>query len=216
MQPEQRFKVVCVDLDGTLVARTSVSMFLATHLGQAELLRDLEDRFARQEISNREIAELSAAAYHGRSLGEIGRLLDDIPVVRGIEKFVSCLKHSNTRVVLGTITWSFAAKVFERRYGFDASCGTEMGECGALLTGAVGRHFDEFDKLAFVENYCKVNGVPMSRCAAIGDSRSDIPLFRHVGLAIAFNGTPAARAAAHVSVDADDICDVLIYLDLQG
>lgn len=210
--PERRFKVVCVDLDGTLVSRTSISLFLAAHLGQAELLRELESQFARHEISNREIAEVSAAAYRGRPLEEIGRLLADIPVVGGIDKFVSTLKQSDTRILLVTISWLFAANVFQRRYGFDACCGTEMAESNAVLTGSITRHCNEFDKLAFVKDYCVTHGVPMERCAAVGDSRSDIPLFQNVGLAIAFNGTPAARAAARVSVDSDDICDVLAYL----
>jgi phosphoserine phosphatase len=215
MTAERRFKVVCVDLDGTLVPRTSISLFLAAHLGQADLLRELERKFARHEISNREIAELSAAAYRGRAVDEIAGLLEAIPVIGGIDRFVRTLKQNNTRVVLGTITWLFAAGVFQRRYGFDACCGTEMGETNALLTGAIGRHFDERDKLAFVRDYCAMHGVSLERCAAIGDSRSDIPLFEHVGLAIAFNATPAARAAAHVSVDSDDICDVLGYLTAE-
>ena len=210
--PEPRFKVVCVDLDGTLIPRTTVSMFLATHFGQAALLRDLEARFLADEISNREIAELSAAPYRGRSLDAIGDLLRAIPVVRGIETFVGRLKRSDTSVVLFTITWSFAARIFQQRYGFDACCGTDMSESEGCLTGAIERHFDEFDKLAFVRDCCARHEVPMERCAAIGDSRSDIPLFQHVGLAIAFNATPAARAAAHVTIDSDDICDVLEHL----
>jgi phosphoserine phosphatase len=175
MRPEPRFQVVCVDLDGTLIPRTTISMFLATRFGQAELLRDLEARFLAHEISNREIAELSAAAYRGRSLDDIAGVLDAIPVVRGIETFVSRLKERNISVVLGTITWSFAARIFQARYGFDACCGTEMGETDGCLTGAIGRHCNEFDKLAFVAAYCAAHGVPMQRCAAIGDSRSDIP-----------------------------------------
>jgi phosphoserine phosphatase len=66
--------------------------------------------------------------------------------------------------------------------------------------------------LQFAKDYCAMNDVPIEECAAIGDSRSDIPLFQHVGLAIAFNGSEAARAAAHVAVDSQDICDVLTYL----
>lgn len=210
-----RFKVVCVDLDGTLVPRTSISLFLAAHLGQTALLQDLERKFALHQISNREIAELSATAYRGRSLHEIGGMLQSIPVVRGIKEFVSILKQNDARVLLCTISWSFAARIFQQRYGFDSCCGTEMGECNARLTGLVGRHFNEFDKLEFARSYCKSTGVPMEQCAAIGDSRSDIPLFQHVGLAIAFNGSPAARAAAHVSVDSEDIRDVLAYLAVE-
>jgi phosphoserine phosphatase len=208
----ERYRVVCVDLDGTLIPATSVSMFLGARLGQAELLRDLERLFMETKISNREIAERSAPAYRGKALVEIADLLSEIPVVSGVEAFVNRLKRSEIRVVLCTITWRFAARAFQRRYGFDACCGTEMEERDGVLTGSVSRHFNELDKLQFARDYCSMNDVPMEECAAIGDSRSDIPLFQHVGLAIAFNGSEAARFAAHVSVDSQDICDVLKYL----
>lgn len=71
------------------------------------------------------------------------------------------------------------------------------------------RHFDEHDKLRFVEDYCGKLGIPISRCVAVGDSRSDVPLFGAVGLAVALNATPAARAAAEVRLEADDISAIL-------
>ncbi|MFG3602471.1 HAD hydrolase family protein [Micromonospora chersina] len=55
-------------------------------------------------------------------------------------------------------------------------------------------------------------GVDPKRCVAVGDGRSDVPLFAAVGLAIAFNATPAARAAAHVSFDGPDLRAVLPLL----
>src|SRR5262249_53638667 len=154
-------------------------------------------------------------AYRGKTLAEIAHLLSEIPVVHGIEAFVTRLRRSGIRVVLCTITWRFAACVFQERYGFDACCGTEMEERDGFLTGAVSRHFNELDKLQFARDYCVRNDVLMEECAAIGDSRSDIPLFQHVGLAVAFNGSAAARSAAHVSLDSQDICDVLKYLALE-
>jgi phosphoserine phosphatase len=54
---------------------------------------------------------------------------------------------------------------------------------------------------------------PAGRCAAVGDGRSDVPLFTEIGLAIALNATPAAaRATAHVSVDGTDLRTVLPLL----
>src|SRR5262249_10612130 len=208
-RPGGRYRVVFVDLDGTLIPATSVSMFLGARLGHSELLRDLERLFLEHTISNKEIAERSAPAYRGKALVEIADLLSEIPMISGVEGFVSRLKRSEIRVVLCTITWHFAARAFQRRYGFDACCGTEMQERDGVLTGLVSRHFNELDKLQFARDYCAINDVAMEQCAAIGDSRSDIPLFQHVGLAIAFNGSEAARYAAHVSVDSQDICDVL-------
>jgi len=49
----------------------------------------------------------------------------------------------------------------------------------------------------------------MAEVAAVGDSRSDIPLFRKVGLAIALNATPKAREAAHIALEGNDLTIVL-------
>ncbi|WP_405503257.1 HAD hydrolase family protein [Streptomyces niveus] len=56
-------------------------------------------------------------------------------------------------------------------------------------------------------------GVPLDACVAVGDSRSDLPLFEEVGYSIAFNGTPEARGAATAAVDGDDLRAVLPLLE---
>jgi phosphoserine phosphatase len=40
---------------------------------------------------------------------------------------------------------------------------------------------------------------------AIGDSRSDLPLFATVGLSVAFNATATAKLAATEALDGDDL-----------
>ena len=60
-------------------------------------------------------------------------------------------------------------------------------------TGAVKRHFDEWDKLEFVRSHCEANQIELSQCVAVGDSRSDVPLFKAVGFSVALNATAQAR-----------------------
>ena len=72
--------------------------------------------------------------------------------------------------------------------------------------------FDEHDKRNFVERYCIARSIPMEHCIAIGDSRSDIPLFGAVGFSIALNATPDARAVATVAIDTDDLADILTLI----
>src|SRR5262249_41626147 len=95
-------------------------------------------------------------------------------------------------VLLTTVTWRLAAASFARRFGFGGFCGTEMGEADGCLTGVVTRHCSADDKLGFVRDWCAARGIALADCAAVGDSRSDVPLFGAVGLAIALNATPDA------------------------
>ena len=85
--------------------------------------------------------------------------------------------------------------------------------CEQFWQYKVAELFDELNKRDFAVSVAAELGVELGRCAAVGDGRSDVPLFAEVGLAIALNATPAARAAAHVSVDGTDLRAVLPILD---
>ena len=68
------------------------------------------------------------------------------------------------------------------------------------LTGTVDRYFDEHDKLRFVAAGVPDNGYSLQDVVAIGDSRSDLPLFRHAAASIALERHrrgPRRRPAGH-------------------
>jgi phosphoserine phosphatase len=205
-----RRRLACFDLDGTLVRGTSVSQHLADRFGRSGQMAELERRYAAGEISNSVVAEEQARNYRGRPLAEVVEKLDDIACIDGIDATLAALRERGIESLLGTVTWSFAAEEFRRRHGFLAVSGTEIElDRDGVPTGSVKRHFDEHDKLDFVASYCAANGIGLADCIAVGDSRSDIPLFEAVGFSVALNATPQARAAATVAVDTDDLTDIL-------
>lgn len=204
-------RVVCFDLDGTLTP-TTVSQHLADRLGDGPRLRRLEADYAAGRIPNGVLPEETAGTFAGLTVAEVARLLADLPLHDGIAETVAALRKRGVRVLLGTVGWEFAARGLAGRLGFEAVCGTRMGEAGGRLDGRVARHCTPWDKARFVVRRCAAEGVPLAQCAAVGDARSDLPLFRRVGRAIAVNGTPAARAAAGVAVDTTDVRAVLPYL----
>jgi phosphoserine phosphatase len=213
MTPPARYHpVVVFDLDGTLLRRTTVAMLLAEHAGDAEAFRDLERAFAAGEISNRGIADASAASCAGRPTTEIASVLAAASWIEGIDDTVRTLADAGTEVLLATITWRFAAEILQERHGFAAVSGTELEVADGVLGGTVSRYFDEHDKLRFVEQWCADRGVPLDDVAAVGDSRSDLPLFRRAGRSVALNATPDARRAATCAIDTEDLRDVLPLL----
>lgn len=205
-----RWRLACFDLDGTLVRGTSVSQYLADRFGRSEQMAELERRYAAGEISNSVVAEEQARGYRGVPLPEVVEKLGDIACIDGIDPTLTTLRDRGVESLLGTVTWSFAAEEFSRRHGFLAVSGTEIElDPEGLPTGTVKRHFDEWDKLEFVTSYAKEKGIDLADCIAVGDSRSDVPLFEAVGLAIALNATPQAREAASVTLDTEDLTDIL-------
>ncbi len=122
------------------------------------------------------------------------------------------LTAARVSILLGTITWRFAGEMLRQHHDFAAVSGTQMQADDGVLSGTVSRYFDEHDKVRFVEDWCAQNGYSMSQVAAIGDSRSDVPLFRRVGMSIALNATSDARAVATQVLDTEDLRDVLALL----
>lgn len=209
MSVTRRFKVACIDMDGTLTTIPS-SAYLGTAMGHAKLAEELERRYAAGEITNREVATAYAPHFRGRLKRDVWSILDGMPRVTGIRETVEALHGWGMAVLITTVAWAVVAEYLANRYGFDGYSGCVHGEdADGRLTAEVVAHFDEHDKARFVEEYCRNRGIDLKDCVAIGDSRSDIPLFGIVGRAIAFNGTPAARESADVCCEGGDLRVVL-------
>jgi phosphoserine phosphatase len=204
--------VVFFDVDGTLVPHTSSGQHLADALGHAEVVRQAEAGYAAGTLSNAEVSVLDARGWAARTPEDVRGFLESLPLVDGIAETVAWCRRHGLAPVLATLAWEPVGTYLCDRFGFDQACGPRLEVIDGRYSGEVAEHFDEMGKREFAANMAAQLGVEPMRCAAIGDSRSDLPLFTEVGLAIAFNATPATRAAAHASADGTDLRAVLPVL----
>jgi phosphoserine phosphatase len=212
MLPSGPAGAVFFDVDGTLVPETSSSLFLAGFLGHRDELAEAEDDYAAGHVDNRHVSELDAAGWAGASEEQIRGWLDGLPLVAGIAETVAWCHQHMFVPVLTTLAWSPVGSYLADRFGFHAYCGPRLEAVDGHYTGRVAVHFDEYDKRDFALAQAGVLEVDTRACAAIGDSRSDLPLFASVGLSVAFNASAGARKAAAITVDADDLRAVLPFL----
>ena len=204
-----RWRVACFDLDGTLVVGTTIRRHLAQHFSH-EIIRELDTKYAEGMISTRQIAEAEANLFDGVLQTEVEAALTTIPFIGGIVETLEVLRAMNIHILLTTITWEFASRHVASTYGFDAWTGCLMNESHpGTLSGRLKQVCDENDKRDFVLQYCKQWGVNVDQVFAVGDSRSNVPLFRVVGHSIAINASPDAKAAAACSIDTLNLNDVL-------
>jgi phosphoserine phosphatase len=208
----QHYRVVSFDLDGTLLRGTTVCRYLGAWLGESERILEIERRYHARRATSAEMADGSAPCFRGCSLGSIAEALERAPWIAGIGPCVAALRDAGVEVLVGAVTWSFAGEWLRDRYGFAGVCGSEMGVDGGALTGVTARYFDEYDKLDFVRAWCSDRDIGMHEVAAVGDSLSDVPLFRSVGMAVALNAREEARAVATHTIDTDDARDLLPLL----
>ncbi|MFE6897675.1 HAD family hydrolase [Streptomyces sp. NPDC057717] len=205
--------VVFIDIDGTLVPAPGSAVYVARYLGTGAAMAEAEADYAAGRLTNPQVAAADAKTWSGYTEREIDDWLAGVPLVDGIEETVAWCRGEGLIPVLATLAWQSIAKHLCRRFGFDAYCGPELETAEGRFTGRVLAELDEYGKRDFAVRYAGSLGVSPQDCAAIGDSRSDLPLFREAGLSIAFNADQQARETAGVCVDGEDIRAVIPLLE---
>jgi phosphoserine phosphatase len=207
-------RAVIFDIDGTLLPDTTVCHFMAEGMGHLELVVDMEAAWHSYDIDNRTFATRDAVNYRGVAVAEVEARLADLPLITGLDAVCQRLIAAGILVKLASCGWSFAGRYLQRRFELHDHSGTEMAEADGILLGRVARFCDEADKAVHALAFAHRHGVDMADCVAVGDSRSDLPLFEVAGRAIALNARADARAATDEHLDTDDLRDLLPLLGL--
>ncbi|MEW2144157.1 HAD-IB family phosphatase [Micromonospora vinacea] len=195
---------VFFDVDGTLTP-TSSGQHLAELVGNAKEIAQIQAGYAAGTLSSDESCVLEARGWASRTPAEARAFLESMPLVDGIAETVSWCRAHSLVPVLTTLAWDFVGTYLCSRFGFDRACGPRLQVVDGRYSGEVAEQFDEQAKRDFAVRVAAELGVELRHCAAIGDGRSDVPLFGVVGCAIAFNAAPEARAAANATVSGPDL-----------
>lgn len=205
-------RLIFFDIDGTLVFGTSSGSFIAERLGSLDAMAAAERAYEEGRIGNDEVCAIDAAAWAGRTRDEVTSWLHDLPFIEGIPETLEACRSLGFEPYLGSLAWTVVGEYLCRRFGFAGCMGPRLVERDGVFTGAVARTFDEFDKRDEALAICRARGVEPERCVAVGDSRSDVPLFRTLGLSIALNASADARDAATACVDTASLVDIVPIL----
>ncbi|CAM3139928.1 phosphoserine phosphatase [Arthrobacter ulcerisalmonis] len=193
--------IVFFDIDGTLVPSMSSSSFLAKRFGHARVLDAAEQRYAEGELTNEEVSVIDAEGWRGTPMSTVAAWLEELPLIAGIDAVVAwCVQH-DVEPVLASLAWQPVADAIAKRHGLTADGGPRVRVVGSDYDGTVAEHFNEYDKRDRALQFAAEHGVSIDHCCAIGDSRSDLPLFAAVPTSLALNAGAAARAAASAAVD---------------
>jgi hypothetical protein len=83
---------------------------LGAWIGHEAIIEGLEDKFARGEVSDREVTEGYAPFYRGVALADAAEVRSRIPSIDDIGLGVAMLRQRSVDALIATVSWSFAAQ----------------------------------------------------------------------------------------------------------
>ena len=133
-----------------------------------------------------------------------------VELIEGIQETVATLQEAGMKCVIISGGIDLAANMLANEFGFDAVAADslEMDENG-LLTGEGVKVVDLQDKSIWVRKFIEQYGTTPERTVSIGNSFTDIPMFKATGFSIAINADEYTEAAATVKLKTDNFADIL-------
>jgi len=216
----RRFDLVCFDVDGTLVVHPQEKVvwqvlnerFLGSDHANEERLK----AYRRGEISYPEWVALDIGDWIGAGARReaIVEGVGELRLVGGARETLAALKQAGCRlaVISGTLDICLDTlfpdhpfdEVYTNRIWFDSD---------GRIAGWEATPFDMEGKARALREIAGREGIPLERCAFVGDHTNDVEAAREAGLAIAFN--PKSRdieQASDVVHRGDDLLVILPVL----
>jgi phosphoserine phosphatase len=206
-------RFVFFDVDGTVLQAYSWQ-HIHSELGTWKQAKEHRDQFFNNQITYEEWAQLDAALWENQPLDRITQIISQIPYTVGAEQTLTTLKQRGVRTYLLSAGLAQAAERIQRETdAVDGYTANNLTVRDGLLTGEVKVNVSFNDKDKHLQRILRQFNLKAEDCAAVGDDPTLIPLFKKVGLAIAFNPTDESVAKhADIAVRSNDLRDVLPHI----
>ncbi len=209
-----KIEAVCFDMDGTLIRNTDSVRYLCMLNHNSEELERIQCRQADGSISWIEADYLKAELIKGLDLTVVeDEFRRNIQFIQNIEQVLLYLRQKRIISALITAGPTQVANILRTEFGFDRVYGSEYEVKNHEFTGRITTHLGNEGKLNCLRELCAKNSISLDHCVAIGDSDSDIAIFRKCGRSIAINYSDAVKGEASEYIITDDLADVLTVLE---
>ena len=201
--------MVSFDVDGTIFRKAALTQ-ASRSLGIGEKWDSLEEMFFHQRINKRELLLSQYKLLQGMKLTDILQAVSKVEVIKNVRETVEKLQGHRIRVILLTDNPDFLCAYLIERFGFEGYVGSKVG----VRDGVVTNEIEPLpDKRLGLRKYSAWTGIPLSRCAHVGDWINDVPVFRIVRYSVALNAqTEKIKTSAMYHIETDDLLDVYKHL----
>jgi len=214
---KQQFRLVTLDLDGTLTREPSIWEYIHKRLGKwYGFAEGYQNQFLAGKINYGEFCERDAHVWKGMKVEALLEIVKTVPFHPGVDELIHYLKQKGLKLSLVSSGLSLLSDWVHQKYGFDYSVSNDLVHENGILTGKVKIqvHYDK--KAEWVRKIVKKFGVKPEEVIAIGDSKGDMDMFQMVGFSVAFNSSCFdLKKIATVCVRSRNLADIIPTLPLS-
>ena len=207
------YSLVVFDMDGVLVDINSSWYYVHKKFGVDSSTNF--NNYLNREIDYTEFMRRDIRLWGKCHITDIQNILNNIPLMKGSKEMAQELKNKGYKLaIISAGIFSLAERV-NNELNFDYVFANQLcTDENEFLTGEGIAMVNLMSKDATFKKLIEVANVTADQCVSIGDSRFDIPIFKLVGLSIAFNTSDEiTKQAADKSVEAKDLRAILPLLD---
>lgn len=207
------FDLICFDVDGTLVIHPNEKIvweilnmrFTGTDDANQERFR----QYRAGEISYPDWVALDVGDWlkAGATRAEIVEAIGDLRLIGGAHETLSELKRRGYKLAIISGTLDVVLETLLPEHPFDDVFVNRLDfNDRGTLTGWSATPYDVDGKARALRDIAAREGIPIERCAFVGDAFNDVDVAREAGFAVAFNPKcDEMIEACDVVVEGDDL-----------
>lgn len=210
--PSSPLRLAVFDLDGTLIRPRSSWRYLHEKLGTWEEAKPNAELFHGKRITWEEWANRDAKLWRGTSINEVERIARECPITRGARETIRRLQERDFVMAIISGGLSFFAERVGNELKIPNVFANKLKSKDGILTGEVVNLVTHTNKCELLSSLLERLGFSLRQTVAIGDDFTMIPMFKIVGLSIAFNPVDVdVSASARITVSSQNLLDTLPY-----
>jgi phosphoserine phosphatase len=214
---ERPFDLICFDVDGTLVIHPDEKIVWEIlnrrFTGDDEANQVRFRQYRAGEISYPEWVALDVGDWlqAGATRAEIVEAIGDLRLIEGVHETLAELKRRGYKLAIISGTLDVVLETLLPEHPFDDVFVNQLDfDARGVLTGWKATPFDVDGKARGLREIAAREGIPIERCAFVGDAFNDVEIAREAGFSVALNPKcDEMIEACDVVVEGDDLCLLL-------
>ncbi|BDM65488.1 phosphoserine phosphatase SerB [Shewanella sp. NFH-SH190041] len=208
--------LLLMDMDSTAIEIECIDE-LAKLAGVGDKVAKVTELAMQGQLDFTQSLRQRVATLAGADEAIIGQLLQQLPLMSGLEQMVAELQHYGWRVALASGGFTPFVDALRQRLGLDAAFANQLVIADNVLTGEVcGEIVDANRKAQILIQLAEQFAIAPTQCVAIGDGANDIPMVQQAALGIAFHGKDKLKQRADAAICQLDLQVLPFLLQQQG